>query len=29
MPIAILEAMGLGKAVISTDVGVREWLRDG
>ena len=29
MPIAILEAMGLGKAVISTDVGgVREWLRD-
>ncbi len=30
MPIAILEAMGLGKAVISTDVGgVREWLRNG
>ena len=30
MPIVILEAMGLGKAVISTDVGgVREWLRDG
>src|SRR2546423_9978793 len=30
MPIAILEAMGLGKAVISTDVGgVSEWLRDG
>jgi glycosyltransferase involved in cell wall biosynthesis len=30
MPIAILEAMGLGKAVISADVGgVREWLRDG
>jgi glycosyltransferase involved in cell wall biosynthesis len=30
MPIAILEAMGLGKAVVSTDVGgVREWLRDG
>lgn len=29
MPIAILEAMGLGKAVISADVGgVREWLRD-
>jgi glycosyltransferase involved in cell wall biosynthesis len=30
MPIVILEAMGLGKAVISTDVGgIREWLRDG
>ena len=30
MPIVILEAMGLGKAVISTDVGgVREWLRAG
>src|SRR3954452_7941307 len=30
MRIAILEAMGLGKAVISSDVGgVREWLRDG
>ncbi len=30
MPIAILEALGLGKAVISADVGgVREWLRDG
>ncbi|PYI91215.1 MAG: hypothetical protein DME97_14815 [Verrucomicrobia bacterium] len=30
MPIVILEAMGLGKAVISTDVGgVREWLRGG
>ncbi|MEY2509864.1 MAG: hypothetical protein QOE26_627 [Verrucomicrobiota bacterium] len=30
MPIVILEAMGLGKAVISTDVGgVGEWLRDG
>ncbi|MFZ1221264.1 MAG: glycosyltransferase [Chthoniobacterales bacterium] len=30
MPIVILEAMGLGKAVISTNVGgVREWLRDG
>lgn len=30
MPIAILEAMALGKAVISTAVGgVREWLRDG
>jgi GT2 family glycosyltransferase/glycosyltransferase involved in cell wall biosynthesis len=30
MPIAILEAMGLGRAVISADVGgVREWLRDG
>ena len=30
MPIAILEAMGLSKAVISADVGgVREWLRDG
>lgn len=30
MPIAILEAMGLGKAVISTDVGgVPEWIRDG
>jgi glycosyltransferase involved in cell wall biosynthesis len=30
MPIAILEAMGLGKAVISTDVGgIREWIRDG
>ena len=30
MPIVVLEAMGLGKAVVSTDVGgVREWLRDG
>ena len=30
MPIVILEAMALGKAVISADVGgVREWLRDG
>ena len=30
MPIAILEAMSLGKAVICTDVGgVSEWLRDG
>ena len=30
MPIVILEAMGLGKMVISTNVGgVREWLRDG
>jgi O-antigen biosynthesis protein len=30
MPIAILEAIGLSKAVISADVGgVREWLRDG
>jgi len=30
MPIAILEAMGLGKAVISADVGgVSEWLCDG
>jgi GT2 family glycosyltransferase/glycosyltransferase involved in cell wall biosynthesis len=30
MPIAILEAMGLGKAVINADVGgVAEWLRDG
>jgi glycosyltransferase involved in cell wall biosynthesis len=30
MPIVILEAMALGKAVISTNVGgVREWLRDG
>ena len=30
MPIAILEAMGLGKAVVSTDVGgVREWICDG
>jgi len=30
MPIVILEAMGLGKAVISTDVGgIREWLGDG
>jgi len=29
MPIAILEAMGLGKAVVSTEVGgVSEWLRD-
>ncbi len=30
MPIAILEAMGLGKAVVSTDVGgVCEWICDG
>ena len=30
MPIVILEATGLGKAVISTDVGgVREWVHDG
>lgn len=30
MPIVILEAMALGKTVISTDVGgVREWLHDG
>lgn len=30
MPVAILEAMGLGKAVVSTDVGgVREWICDG
>jgi glycosyltransferase involved in cell wall biosynthesis len=30
MPIAIVEAMGLGKAVVSTDVGgVREWICDG
>lgn len=30
MPIVILEAMGLGKAVLSTNVGgVREWLHDG
>jgi glycosyltransferase involved in cell wall biosynthesis len=30
MPIAILEAMGLGKAVVTTDVGgVREWIHDG
>lgn len=30
MPIVILEAMGLGKAVVSANVGgVREWLRDG
>jgi glycosyltransferase involved in cell wall biosynthesis len=29
MPIAILEAMGLGKAVVSTDVGgIREWIHD-
>ncbi|MEY2490713.1 MAG: hypothetical protein QOC70_2655 [Verrucomicrobiota bacterium] len=29
MPIVILEAMGLGKGVISTDVGgVREWMRN-
>jgi glycosyltransferase involved in cell wall biosynthesis/GT2 family glycosyltransferase len=29
MPIVILEAMGLGKGVISTDVGgVREWVQD-
>jgi glycosyltransferase involved in cell wall biosynthesis len=30
MPIAILEAMGIGKAVISADVGgINEWIRDG
>ncbi len=30
MPIAILEAMSLGKAIISTDVGgISEWLSDG
>ena len=30
MPIVILEAMSMGKTVISTDVGgIREWLRDG
>lgn len=30
MPIAILEAMSTGRAVISTDVGgIREWLQDG
>ena len=30
MPIAILEAMSLGKAVVSTDVGgIREWIYDG
>ncbi len=30
MPIVILEAMALGKAVITTDVGgIREWLRNG
>ncbi len=29
MPIAIIEAMSLGRAVIATDVGgIREWLRD-
>ena len=29
MPIAILEAMGLGKAVVTTDVGgIREWIYD-
>lgn len=30
MPIVLVEAMSLGKAIISTDVGgIREWLRDG
>jgi glycosyltransferase involved in cell wall biosynthesis len=30
MPIAILEAMSLGKAIVTTNVGgVAEWLRDG
>ncbi|HEV2806353.1 MAG TPA: glycosyltransferase [Chthoniobacterales bacterium] len=30
MPIAILEAMGIGKAVISAEVGgINEWIRDG
>lgn len=30
MPIVILEAMSMGKAVVSADVGgIREWLRDG
>jgi O-antigen biosynthesis protein len=30
MPIAILEAMSLGKAIVTTDVGgIREWVRDG
>ncbi|CAN5564297.1 hypothetical protein BH18VER1_BH18VER1_13860 [soil metagenome] len=30
MPIAILEAMSIGRAVVSTDVGgIREWLHDG
>ena len=30
MPIAILEAMSLGKAIVTTNVGgITEWLRDG